>query len=349
MPYSYAPQFRAMVIEQVRSGRKVEELVRELEVSPATVYRWLRQDRVDRGELAGTSTPESAELRAARRRIAELEAELATVKRASELFNEGRVVRPKALFPLVETLAKEGHGTKRVCRLLGVASSGFFLWRSKPPSDRSIRRAWLTDTIGAIHVASRGTYGSRRVKAELADAFGQAVNKKLIVSIMRELGIAGLPSRRRRKRNLVQQVTTEDLVNRDFHRDGPSQLWMTDITEHPTREGKLSCCCVLDAWSRRVVGWSLDRRPTAAMVNSALAMAIEARRPTRGTTVHSDHGTQAGLNRSSQHLDDGGGACEFEIDSERFGSIGVRSPRLVHRRLPGARTVSGSGRRLRGG
>ena len=151
----------------------------------------------------------------------------------------------------METLAKEGHGTKRVCRLLGVASSGFFMWRSKPPSDRSIRRAWLTDTIGAIHVASRGTYGSRRVKAELADAFGQVVNKKLIVSIIRELGIAGLPSRRRRKRNLVQQVTTEDLVNRDFPRDGPNQLWMTDITEHPTREGKLYCCCVLDAWSRR--------------------------------------------------------------------------------------------------
>jgi len=95
MPYSYAPQFRAMVIEKVRPGRNVEELARELGVSPATVYRWLRQDRVDRGELAGTSTPESAELRAARRRIAELEAELATVKRASELFNEGRVVRLK--------------------------------------------------------------------------------------------------------------------------------------------------------------------------------------------------------------------------------------------------------------
>ena len=96
------------------------------------------------------------------------------------------------------------------------------------------------------------------MKAELTDAFGQAVNKKLIVSIMRELDIAGLPSRRRRKRILAQQVTTEDLVHRDFHRDGPNQLWMTDITEHPTREGKLYCCCVLDAWSRRVVGWSLD-------------------------------------------------------------------------------------------
>ena len=68
-------------------------------------------------------------------------------------------------------------------------------------------------------------------------------------------------------------------MNRDFARDGPNQLWMTDITEHPTREGKVYCCVVLDAWSRKVVGWSIDRRPTAAMVNAALGMAVDARNP----------------------------------------------------------------------
>ena len=81
-------------------------------------------------------------------------------------------------------------------------------------------------------------------------------------------------------------------MNREFSRDGPNQLWMTDITEHLTREGKLYVCAVLDAWSRKVVGWSIDRRATAAMVNSALAMAIESRRPRFGAVVHSDHGTQ---------------------------------------------------------
>lgn len=145
MPHSYAPQFRAMVVEQVRSGRKAAEVAVSLEIPESTVFRWVRQDRIDRGELSGTSTVESAELRAAKQRIAELEAELATVKRASQLFDEGRVVRPKALFPIVETLASEGHGTKRVCRLLGLAPSGFFRWRSMPPSDLAIRRAcWPT-------------------------------------------------------------------------------------------------------------------------------------------------------------------------------------------------------------
>ena len=292
MPRSYAPQFRAMVVEQVRSGRRVAEVAAALELSESTVFRWVRQDRIDRGELAGTPTAGSAELRAAKRRIVELEAELATVRRASELFDKGRVVRPKDLFAMVETLASEGHGTKRVCRLLHVAPSGFFRWRSSPPASRTVRRAWLADVITEIHIGSRRTYGWRRIGAELADAYGQRVNKKLIRAIMAELAISGLPARRKAKPAPVHRATTADLVNRHFGREGPNQLWMTDITEQPTREGKLYCCVVLDAWSRRVVGWALDRRPTAAMVNSALGMAIEGRRPPAGALIHSDHGSQ---------------------------------------------------------
>jgi transposase InsO family protein len=261
----------------------VADVAAAVGVAESTVYRWVRQERIDRGELAGTSTSDNAELRAARQRIAELESELATVKRASTLFDEKRVVRPKALFGIVATMAAEGHGTKRVCRMLGVAPSGFFRWRSQPPSARTIRRAWLSDVIAEIHNRSRRTYGWRRIRAELADEYGQVVNKKLIRGIMAERGIAGLPARRKAKVGPVHRATTQDLVKRNFNREGPNQLWMTDITEHPTREGKLYCCAVLDAWSRRVVGWSIDRRPTAAMVNAALGMAIAARKPARGS------------------------------------------------------------------
>src|ERR1035437_10071103 len=201
MPRSYASQFRRMVIEQVRSGRRVVEVARGVEVPEATVFRWVRQDRIDRGEIPGTSSQESTELRAAKRRIAELEAELATVKRASELFAEGQVVRPKVLCPIVETLAREGHGTKRVCRILGVPFSTFYYWRNPPVGPRAIRRAWLTDVIRQIHAQSRQTYGMRRVKAELADAYGQVVNKKLVRLIMRAQGLTGLPARRRRTPN----------------------------------------------------------------------------------------------------------------------------------------------------
>ncbi len=163
----------------------------------------------------------------------------------------------------------------------------------------SQRRAWLTDLIVQIWNESRQTYGARRVRAELADAHDQNVNLKMVRSIMREQGIAGLPARRRYKRSDANRHTSSDLVNRAFDRDGPNQLWMTDITEHPTTEGKVYCCAVLDAWSRRIVGWSVDRRATSAMVNAALGMAVEQRG--QGALIHTDHGPQAGFKWSSQH------------------------------------------------
>jgi putative transposase len=190
---------------------------------------------------------------------------------------------------------------------------------------RAIRRAWLTDVILSIHAASRQTYGMRRIKAELADTYGQVVNKKLVRSIMRECGLTGLPVRRRRKPSLAHKLTVEDLVNRDFRRDGPNQLWMTDITEHPTREGRLFCCVVLDAWSRRVVGWSIDRRPTAAMVNSALGMAIDARRPPEGATVHSDHGSQFTSWVFSQRIRNAGLAQSIGTIGDAFDNAVVES------------------------
>ena len=97
------------------------------------------------------------------------------------------------------------------------------------------------------------------------------------------------------KGSKLRKVTSLDLVQRDFRRDAPDLLWMTDITEHPTREGKVYCCVVLDAFSRRVVGWSIDSSQTAALVTNALGMAIANRDPQSGGIIHSDHGVQGGF------------------------------------------------------
>src|ERR1700735_5248266 len=118
------------------------------------------------------------------------------------------------------------------------------------------------------------------------------VNKKLILSIMRELGIKGLPGPKRRKKNLVNAATEEDLVQRNFTVDRPNVLWLTDITEHPTREGKVYCCCVLDAFSRRIVGWAIDRHADTYLVKAAVTMAAERRTIPSGVVLHSDHGSQ---------------------------------------------------------
>ena len=188
-----------MVLSLVREGRTVADLAGELEVSESTIHRWKSQDLIDRGARPGTAASEGAELRAARRRIAELEAELAATKRAWELFDQGRVVPPKELFSIVARLGAEGHGLKFCCGLLGVAPSGFFRWRSEPPSAGDIGRAWLGDLVVRVWEASRRTYGKRRIRAELEDACGEVVNMKLVTRVMREHGISALPRRRRHK------------------------------------------------------------------------------------------------------------------------------------------------------
>jgi transposase InsO family protein len=154
-----------------------------------------------------------------------------------------------------------------------------------------MRRQWLTGLIREVHVASRGTYGSRRVHAELILGMGVQVSERLVAVLMSLAGIYGLPGPARIKR-LRGIVTADDLVNRKFHRLSPNELWVTDITEHPTREGKVFCCCVLDSFSRRIVGWSIDTVQDANLVVNAPDMAIRNRRPEPGGIVHADHGTQ---------------------------------------------------------
>lgn len=187
-------------------------------------------------------------------------------------------------------MAAEGCSVQLACRVLAVSESGFYAQRQRPPSPRAIRHAALTDLIGRIHLDSRGTYGARRVHAELTLGHGWVIGHGTVALLMRRAAITGVTGRPRFRR-IANVATAADLVERRFGRDDPDRLWVTDITEHPTREGKLYCAVVLDVWSRRVVGWSIDASPTAALVTNALGMAIEGRRPDR-TVIHSDQGTQ---------------------------------------------------------
>jgi len=188
-------------------------------------------------------------------------------------------------------MAAEGRPIQVACRVLEVPESSYFDWRSRPPSARSIRHVWLTDVITQVHAASRGTYGHRRVHAELTLGQGISVGHTAVEMLMRRAGIKGIVGNPHRK-HIHQIPTATDLVERQFARAAPNQLWVTDITEHRTREGKVYCAVVLDTYSRRVVGWSIDSSPTSALVTNALGMAISNRSPSAGGIIHSDHGTQ---------------------------------------------------------
>lgn len=189
-------------------------------------------------------------------------------------------------------MAAEGLPIEVACRVLGVSVSGYYGWLDRPPSARAIWHAWLTELITKIHADSKATYGARRVHAELTLGHGVTVGHEAVAMLMRRAGLQGL-SGRPKYRKMPNLATAADLVDRDFTRSEPDQLWVTDITEHRTREGKVYCAVVLDVFSRRVVGWSIDASATATLVTNALAMAIDQRQPDAGTTViHSDQGTQ---------------------------------------------------------
>ncbi len=178
------------------------------------------------------------------------------------------------------------------CRVVGVSVSGFYMWRKRKPSP--VRCATPCSPRSSVRCTtkSRQTYGARRVHAELVLGRQMSVARCTVELVMRRLGLAGLPGRPKR-RKIPNTPTAEDLVNRDFARSEPNRLWLTDVTEHPTREGKVYCAVVLDAFSRRVVGWSIDSSQTANLVVNALGMAIE-NRQADGPVIHSDHGTQPG-------------------------------------------------------
>ena len=136
-------------------------------------------------------------------------------------------------------------------------------------SPRAEENELLLKHIERIHAESRGTYGWPRVHAELTLGLGMVVNHKRVARLMREAGIQGL-YRRRRRGCTVRDLHAEpyvDLVDRDFVVEGPDEIWCTDITEHPTREGKVYCAAVIDVFSRRVVGWSIGDNMRTELVD----------------------------------------------------------------------------------
>ena len=163
--------------------------------------------------------------------------------------------------------------------------------QNRPISPSRMRRLWLTGLISEAHTASRQTYGSRRVHAELTIGMKLQVSERLVAVLMSEAGIRGLPGPARVKR-LHATAAADDLVHHKFHRLSPKELWITDITEHPTREDKIYCCAVMDTFSRKIVGWSIDNAHDSTLVVNALDMAIKNRQPPAGGIVHADHGIQ---------------------------------------------------------
>lgn len=182
---------------------------------------------------------------------------------------------------------------RAVCRVLGVSHSGYYDWLHRAPSARAVANAVLTEQIRRVHQDSDRTYGMPRVRAQL-QAEGCPASRKRVARLMRHAAIQGVSRRR------GFTVTTEreprqrpapDLVNRHFHALAPNQLWVADMTYVPTWMGFIYLAVVIDAFSRKVVGWAIGEEMTAQLVLAALNMALHTRKP-HSVIHHSDQGSQ---------------------------------------------------------
>jgi putative transposase len=178
-----------------------------------------------------------------------------------------------------------------MCRLLGLSTSGYYAWAKRSPSRRAREDSVLLAEIRMAHIASHGTYGAPRIQIDLAEK-GFCVGRKRVARLMAAAGIIGV-SRRKFVTTTIKGAgrPAPDLVDRNFTAEKPDQLWVADITYVPTSVGFLYLAVVLDACSRRIVGWSMATTLATSLVLDALEMALTTRRP-NDVIHHSDQGSQ---------------------------------------------------------
>src|SRR5690348_11756429 len=207
-------------------------------------------------------------------------------------------------YPLVLDLAAEGVPVAVTCRVLGFSKQAFYAWRKNPVPQRDREEAHLINAAVDIH-HDDPAFGYRFIADELPGR-GIAAGQNRVARLCSQQQIWSVFAKRRGLSRKAGPPVHDDLVARQFTAQEPGRTWLTDITEHPTSEGKLYLCAIKDICSNRIVGYSMSSRMTAALAVSALRNAIALRSPARTLVVHSDRGTQGGFNRSSQHLDSGG-------------------------------------------
>ena len=192
---------------------------------------------------------------------------------------------------------REDYPLGLMCRALGVSPSGYHAWRTRSPSERDREEMRLVPIIEKIHLGSRQTYGSPRVHAVLS-GLGEKCSQPRVERLMRKHGIRAKTKRKFKATTDSKHKlpVAPNVLNRDFQPEAPDQAWAGDITYLWTREGWLYLAVVIDLFSRKVIGWSMDKTMGKELAIEALRMAIRAREPSSGLLSHSDRGSQYASN-----------------------------------------------------
>ena len=198
------------------------------------------------------------------------------------------------IYPLVKEMAAVGARVRVpvavACRILGFSKQGYYKWLKQPVSAREAEEQELISVLHQLH--NDDPEGGYRVLADDLAELGYELSERRVWRLCRVAGIQSVFARRRTRYKKAGAPVHDDLVNRQFSADGPNQVWLTDITEHRTREGKVYLCAIKDVFSNRIVGYSIDSRMKARIAVNALEMAVAHRGRPAGVIVHSDRGSQ---------------------------------------------------------
>jgi transposase InsO family protein len=225
-----------------------------------------------------------------------------------------------------------------MCSVLGVSKSGFYAWRKRPKSQQKIRREKLTAQVKRAHVESRGIYESPKI-TKVLNSKGIKVSEKTITRIMKENQIRSKTVRKYKATTNSKHTLPvyPNLLNQEFKVNQPGKVWVTDTTYIWTKEGWLYLVTVIDLFSRRNIGWQMDKRMTKELVFTALKRAIGRQPPKEGLIHHSDQGSQYASKEYQQILRDNGittsmsrkGNCYDNACIESFHSV-IKKELIFH-------------------
>ncbi|AXT86726.1 transposase [Aeromicrobium sp. A1-2] len=296
MPKPYPREFRDDVVRVARNrepGHQLKQIAADFGISESCLANWMKSADVEDGVKPGVTAERNVELRDAKRRIRLLEQENEVLRRAAAYLSQANL--PEMIYPLVRELAATGAPIRVpvavTCRVLKIARQPFYRWLADPVTAAEWDEARLTDAIFDAH-RDDPEFGYRFVTDEVRAA-GFDVSERTVWRICSANGWWSVFGKKRgRGSKKPGPPVHDDRVQRDFNAGAPNELWLTDITEHPTSEGKLYLCAIKDVFSNRIVGYSIDSRMKSSLAVRALENAAARRGDIAGTICHSDRGSQ---------------------------------------------------------
>ncbi|HHZ96508.1 MAG TPA: IS3 family transposase [Flavobacteriales bacterium] len=285
----YTEEFKIEAVKQVTDrGYSVAQVADRLGTTTHSLYAWIKR--------YGKQSPQQVSMADSQAENVLLKAELRRVTEERDIPKKGRKVlcqQPRVKYAFVDKHRDE-FSVRVMCRIFKIHPSGFYAWLAKPLSDRAIEDQRLLVLIKESYVASGATYGSPWIHRDLREA-GETCSVHRVAKIMRNNKLkAQIGYKRRYVKGGGTASIADNILARNFNPDVPNKFWVSDITYVRTYEGFLYVATVIDLFSRRIVGWSMDKFIDRHLVINALLMAVWSRQPTDTVLVHSDQGSQYG-------------------------------------------------------